>query len=106
MWLEKLKALKKEKGLSSKQIAEKSGIPEKTASRIFSPYLDTLHRIVKVLGGSLDDILADTNAVIGDTKPTPLSETASTASVELDSSEQKTPASRQRSHPTGVGFVD
>jgi predicted nuclease with TOPRIM domain len=45
-------------------------LPERTVSRIFSgdtdnPYVDTLHRIVSVLGGSLDSILADTKAVVG-----------------------------------------
>ena len=89
MWLENLKALKKEKGLSTKQIAEKSGLPEKTVSRIFSgdtdsPYVDTLHRIVKVLGGSLDDILADTKVVVGSTKLAVLSEEMDTVSAERD----------------------
>ena len=46
-------------------------MPERTINRIFSgdtdnPYVDTLHRIVTVLGGSLDDILADTKVVVGD----------------------------------------
>ena len=55
--------------MSVKVIAEKTNLPERTVSRIFSgetpnPYVDTLHRIVTVLGGSLDDILADTKAVV------------------------------------------
>ena len=71
MWLDNLKELKKEKGMSAKQIAEKTKLPERTVSRIFSgdtdnPYVDTLHRIVTVLGGSLDDILADTKMVVGE----------------------------------------
>lgn len=70
MWLENLKELKKAKGMSSKCIAEKTNLPERTVSRIFSgdtdnPYVDTLHRIVSVLGGSLDDILADSKSVVG-----------------------------------------
>ncbi len=70
MWLENLKALKREKGMSSKQIAEATKLPERTVVRIFSgdtpnPYLDTLHRIVSVLGGSLYDILADSKTVLG-----------------------------------------
>jgi transcriptional regulator with XRE-family HTH domain len=69
MWLDNLKELKKETGLSTKQIADKTNLPERTANRIFSgdtdnPYVDTLHRIVTVLGGSLDDILADTKVVV------------------------------------------
>lgn len=71
MWLDNLKDLKKEKGMSIKQIAEATNLPERTVSRIFSgdtdnPYVDTLHRIVSVLGGSLDSILADTKMVVGD----------------------------------------
>ena len=70
MWLDNLKYLKKEKGMSVKQIAEATNLPERTVSRIFSgdtdnPYVDTLHRIVSVLGGSLDSILADTKVVVG-----------------------------------------
>ena len=71
MWLDNLKELKKEKEMSAKQIAEKTKLPERTVCRIFSgdtdnPYVDTLHRIVTVLGGSLDDILADTKMVVGE----------------------------------------
>ena len=71
MWLDNLKELKKTKGMTTKQIAEKTNLPERTVNRIFSgdtdnPYVDTLHRIVTALGGSLDDILADTKVVVGD----------------------------------------
>lgn len=70
MWLDNLKELKKETGLSCKRIAELTNLPERTVIRIFSgdtdnPYMNTIHRIVSVLGGSLDDIFADTKAVIG-----------------------------------------
>lgn len=69
MWLDNLKELKKEKGMSSKQIAEKTNLPERTVIRIFSgdtdnPYVDTLRRIVAVLGGSLDDIFAESKIVV------------------------------------------
>ena len=69
MWLDNLKELKKAKGMTSKQIADATKIPESTIKRIFSgdttdPYVTTIHRIVVALGGSLDQILADTNAVI------------------------------------------
>lgn len=69
MWLDNLKELKKKTGLTSKQIAEKTNLPERTVTRIFSgdtdnPYVDTLHRIVTTLGGSLDDILTDSKAVV------------------------------------------
>lgn len=70
MWLDNLKELKKETGLSCKRIAELTNLPERTVIRIFSgdtdnPYMNTIHRIVSVLGGSLDDIFVDTKAVIG-----------------------------------------
>lgn len=69
MWLDNLKELRKMTGMSYKQIAEQTNLPERTIARIFSgdtehPYMDTLHRIVNVLGGSLDDILADTKVVV------------------------------------------
>lgn len=77
MWLDNLKELKTAKGLSVKQIAEMTNLPERTVSRIFSgdtdnPYVDTLHRIVSVLGGSLDSILADSKAVVGNANLTTL----------------------------------
>ena len=69
MWLENLKELKKKTGMTVKQVAEKTNLPERTVNRIFSgdtdnPYVDTLHRIVTALGGSLDDILADSKVVV------------------------------------------
>ena len=69
MWLDNLKELKKTKGMTSKQIADATKIPESTIKRIFSgdtidPYVTTIHRIVTVLGGSLDHILLDNNAVL------------------------------------------
>ena len=70
MWLDNLKELKRKKGISSKQIAELTNLPERTVSRIFSgdtdnPYVDTLRRIVSVLDGSLDDIFAESKTVVG-----------------------------------------
>lgn len=70
MWLDNLKEFKKKKGLSSKQIAERSNLPERTVVRIFSgdtpnPYVDTLHRIAVVLDTSLDELFGDTKAVVG-----------------------------------------
>ena len=69
MWLDNLKELKAKTGMSSKQIAEKTNLPERTVSRIFSgetdnPYVDTLRRIVAVLGGSLDDIFTECKTVV------------------------------------------
>ena len=89
MWLDNLKELKKAKGMSSKQIAELTKLPERTVIRIFSgdtdsPYVDTLHRIVTVLGGSLDDILADTKMVVGDKTLATLQENVDVVTAERD----------------------
>ena len=80
MWLDNLKELKKKTGMSPKQIADKTNLPERTVNRILSgetdnPYVDTLHRIVTVLGGSLDDILADTKVVVATEKLVEVKET-------------------------------
>lgn len=69
MWLDNLKELKRTSGMSAKQIADKTKLPERTINRIFSgdtvdPCVSTIHRIVIALDGSLDHILADTNAVL------------------------------------------
>lgn len=69
MWLENLKELKKRTGMSTKQIADKSNLPERTVNRIFSgdtdnPYIETLHRIVDAIGYTLNDIFADTAAIV------------------------------------------
>lgn len=89
MWLENLKELKKAKRMTTKQIADATKIPESTIKRIFSgetddPYVSTIHRIVTVLGGSLDHILADTNAVLATE-----SLAAAKESVEMAEAERK-----------------
>jgi transcriptional regulator with XRE-family HTH domain len=89
MWLDNIKELKKSKGMSVKQIAEKTNLPERTVNRIFSgetdnPYVDTLHRIVTVLDGSLDDILADTKVVVGEHNLVTLQENVEVVTAERD----------------------
>ena len=89
MWLDNLKELKKAKGMTAKQIADATKIPESTIKRIFAgdtvdPYVSTIHRIVTVLGGSLDHILADTNAVLSTESIIELKETAEVAEAERD----------------------
>ena len=69
MWLDNLKELKKKTGMTTKQIAEKTTLPERTVSRILSgetdhPYVDTLDLIVKALGYTLNDIFADTKVIV------------------------------------------
>ena len=89
MWLDNLKDLKKQTGMSSKTIAERTGLPERTVVRIFSgdtdnPYMDTLHRIVTVLGGSLDGVFADTKAVIATETLAEAKETANVLEAQRD----------------------
>ena len=89
MWLDNLKELKKAKGMTLTQIADATKIPESTIKRIFSgdtidPYVTTIHRIVIALGGSLDNILADTNAVLSPESIVEVKETAEVVSSELD----------------------
>ena len=89
MWLENLKELKKSKGMTTKQIADATKIPESTLKRIFAgdtedPYVSTIHRIVTVLGGSLDHILADTNAVLAPEKVAEVKENAEMIGAERD----------------------
>ena len=87
MWLDNLKELKKKTGMSAKQIADATKLPERTVNRIFSgdtdnPYVDTIHRIVTALGGSLDDIFADTKVVVGDQTLVALRENMDVATAE------------------------
>ena len=89
MWLDNLKELKKNKGMTCKQIADATKIPESTIKRIFSgdtddPYVSTIHRIVTVLGGSLDHILADTNAVLSTESLAEVKEIAEVIEAEKD----------------------
>lgn len=72
MWLDNLKELKKSSGMSAKQIADATHIPESTIKRIFAgdtdnPYVDTLRRIVAVLGGSLDDLFVESKMRVANT---------------------------------------
>ena len=89
MWLDNLKELKKKTGKSVKQIADDTNLPERTINRIFAgetenPYIDTLHRIVTSLGGSLDDILTDTKVVVSEAKIVDLKESVDIVSAERD----------------------
>jgi transcriptional regulator with XRE-family HTH domain len=89
MWLENLKELKKAKGMTTKQIADATKIPESTIKRIFAgdtddPYVSTIHRIVTVLGGSLDHILADTNVVLSPETLVEVKETVGVVEAERD----------------------
>ena len=87
MWLENLKELKKQSNLSTRQIVDKTKLPERTVTRILAgetdhPRVDTLHLIVTALGGSLNDIFADTNVVVATETLAEVKETAEIADAE------------------------
>ena len=89
MWLDNLKELKKSKGMTITQIADATKIPESTIKRIFSgdttdPYVTTIHRIVIALGGSLDHILAETDAVLAPQTIVAVKENAEVVEAERD----------------------
>lgn len=89
MWLDNLKELRKSSGMSLEQISDATKIPKSTVKRIFAgdtddPYVSTIHRIVIALGGSLDHILADTNAVLAQESLVEVKETVGVAEAERD----------------------
>lgn len=89
MWLDNLKELKKKKGMSNKQIAEKTRLPERTINRIFAgesdhPYADTLDLIAKALDCDLGDIFADTGAIIANADLIEIKETVDVVEAERD----------------------
>lgn len=89
MWLDNLKDLKKRTGMSSKQIAEKTKLPERTISRIFAgesdhPYADTLDLIVKAMGYDLGDIFSDTKVVVATDELVGIKEAVDVVEAERD----------------------
>lgn len=88
MWLDNLKELKKSKGVTSKQIADVTKIPESTIKRIFAgetdnPYVDTLRRIAIALDSSLDEIFAETKSVVATETLAEVKENAAEVEAEL-----------------------
>lgn len=89
MWLDNLKELKKKTGMSTKQIAEKTNLPERTVCRIFAgetehPYADTLDPIVKAMGYDLGDIFSDTKVVVATDELVEIKETVDIVEAERD----------------------
>lgn len=89
MWLNNLKELKAKTGMSSKQIAEQTNLPERTIVRIFSgetdhPYADTLDIIVKALGADLGDIFSDTKVIVATDELVEIKESVDVVEAERD----------------------
>ena len=87
MWLANLKEIKKKTGMSTKQIADKAHLPEKTVNRILSggtdhPRIDTLVLIVEAMGGKMSEIFADTNVVVANESLVEIKETAEVVEAE------------------------
>ena len=90
MWLDNLKELKLEKNMSTKQLAERANLPEKTVSRILTghtanPYIDTLDRLATALDCTIGDILAGTSTVVGDVSLSTLQSQIDTLTLEKES---------------------
>ncbi len=61
MWLENLRRMKSKSGLTTKEIAAKSDIPEPTLEKLFAgktkdPKLKTMRQLVHFFGYTLDDL--------------------------------------------------
>ena len=89
MWLNNLKELKKKTGMSTKQIADKARLPERTVARIFAgetdhPRIDTLGLIVDAMGVTLRDIFADTNVIVATETLSEVKEVAEIVEAERD----------------------
>lgn len=69
MLIERLRALKDKSGMTSKEIAEKSKVPESTVTRILSgktenPTVITVMAMTKAMGGTSADIFDDDAQII------------------------------------------
>ena len=89
LWLINLREMKNASNLSTKQIIEKTNLPERTVTRIFSgetdhPRIDTIYIIVKALGGTLNDIFADTNIVVASESLVEIKENVDIVTAERD----------------------
>lgn len=68
MWLERLKDMKKKCGMTSKQIADASGVPKSTVDKYFTgvtqkPLLTSTKLIVHAMGYTLDDLFDENKTV-------------------------------------------
>ena len=70
MGLEKINILKRQMGITTEELSEKSGIPTGTLNKILSgqtkdPKLETVKSIARVLGCTIDDFADDSNDSAG-----------------------------------------
>ena len=91
MWLDNLKELKKRTGMTAKAIAKQANLPDATVENVLAgtvknPRIDTIRQIVTALGGSLDEIFAESGAVIGDQKLSKMQEERDLLAIECHSS--------------------
>ena len=89
MWLDIIKTLKKDKGLSIKDLSEMTNLPERSIARIFNgetsnPYMTTLIPIVNALGVSLDYVFSDSKVVVATETVAELQENVEAVSTEKD----------------------
>lgn len=89
MWLDNIKELKKRTGMSVKQIADKTNLPERSVCRIIngetdSPTITTLIPIITALGGSFNEIFADTQAIVTNNTVGEIQKEANVTKAELD----------------------
>ena len=69
VWRTNLKELRNKTGMSNKQIADKANLSEKTVIRVFTgeaknPGVALVRKIIHALGGSVNDIFEESDAVI------------------------------------------
>lgn len=70
MWLERIKEIKKEKGITAKMIADAENMSARSVERVLNgetpnPGVETMRRIIHAIGSSWNEIFSDTCAVIG-----------------------------------------
>ena len=89
MLLTNLHKIKEVSKMTYEQIAKESKTPISTVKHIFAgkcePLASTLYRIVTAMGGSLDEVLADTNVVLSPKTLAEVQENAEVIEAERDS---------------------
>ena len=89
MLSERIKELKKEKNLSTKDLVKLSNLPERTVIRILNgetktPYADTLLGLAKALGVELSELLGDSDLVVGNKNLKQLQDKLDLVTLELE----------------------